>query len=66
LLSSSTPIVVFNLSTQLVASMGQVEGPFCVFWMLYMDSILQSHKLIFNTKIDDHGILWGNKGQILA
>jgi hypothetical protein len=32
----------------------------------FKKSISQRHNSIFYTKIDDHGIRWGNTGQILA
>ena len=47
--------------------MSWVEGPFCAFWTLALESDFTTPQLDFFTpKIDDHGVRRGDTGQILA
>jgi hypothetical protein len=42
------------------------EGPLCTFWTLALENNFTMPQLDFYTKVNDHGILWGNKGWILT
>jgi hypothetical protein len=58
--------VAFGHSRQLVALMSLVGGLFHAFFTLASESDFTTPKLIFYADIDDHGIHWGDTGQILA
>ncbi len=59
-------IVVFDFSTQLLASISWKEGIFCAFWMLALESDFTMPQLDFLAKINDHGVHRDNTGWILA
>ncbi len=60
--------MAFNLSTQLVALMSSVEGPFRAFWMLgsFGKWFPQRYNSMFYAEIDDHGVRRGDTGWILT